>query len=331
MNLTPHSVALTRNKQMIAEITAWVVAVAVYVFFPQYLSLATAIVIAALFALSCDLVIGFAGILTLGQALYFGLGAYTAGLIAKYGWTEAITGAVTSSLISAGAAAIIGPFVLRLSGLSLMMVTLGLSVIVFEAANKLTGITGGDDGLAEFSMAPLFGYFRWSILGYTKYLYSLAWLVIVYYALRAIVSSAFGVSLQGIRENRVRMELLGTPILRRLVLAYIIAGGVAGLAGALSAQTNVFVGLGVLSIETTLDGIVIVVLGGIGTLSGSLLGAPVYLLIKDVAQQWNPHIWMFAVGALLIFVLRLCPYGLIGMYRAVFEGATRAVKRVFFR
>jgi branched-chain amino acid transport system permease protein len=321
--LAGRSPLLSRHRFLWPEAVFWLLAVAVYFLFPQYLAIATTVLIVALFAVSYDLAIGFGGILTLGHALFFGIGAYSAGWIALAGWTEAVSGALASGAIAALVAAALGPFLLRLTGLPLIMVTLGVSVIVSEAANKATWLTGGDDGLTGFRMSPLFGLFRWSVFGDTKYFYALGWLFVLFYVLKRVVASPFGVALQGIRENPLRMRLIGTATLRHLSIAYSLSAGVAGIAGALSAQTNAFVGLGVLSLDTTIDGLVIVVLGGIGTLYGSLIGAPVYIVVKHFAQQWNPYYWMFVIGALLIVVVRFSRGGLLGMARAVLTGLVR--------
>ena len=312
--ITPvRSATLTRHRMHWLEPVFWTAALLVYFFYPQYLAVATSVLIMALFALSFDLVIGFAGILTLGHGFYFGVGAYSAGLIAKFAWNEAITGALAAGGAAAALAATLGPFVLRLTGLPLIMVTLGISVIMFEAGNKAGWITGGDDGLTGFTMAPLFGTFRWSLFGHTKFLYVLAWLFVLFYVLRRVVASPFGVALQGIRENPQRMQLVGAPVLRHLVVAYIIGAAVAGIAGALSAQTNAFVGLGTLAVDVTLDGLVIIVLGGIGTLHGALVGAPLYLLVKHFSSQWNPDYWLFAIGALLVVAVRFGRGGVLAL------------------
>jgi branched-chain amino acid transport system permease protein len=322
-----NSKTLTRYKLKWIELVIWCASIAAYLLFPSSLALGTSILVLGLFALSCDLIIGFAGVVTLGQAMYFGIGAYSAALIAKYVWAEAISGALMSAAVSAAVSAMIGPFLLRLTGLPLLMVTLGVSELVFEAANKAVWLTGGADGLSEYQLAPLFGYFRWSIFGQTKYLYALSWLAIVYYLVRRIVSSSFGVTLQGIRENPARMLLIGCPILSRLVVAYTIAGAIAGLAGAISAQTDAFVGLGSLSIDTTLDGLVVTILGGIGTIYGPLVGAPVYMLVKNFAQQWDPYYWMPAIGILLVVVVRTGRAGLVDLLDEAVNAAKCALRR----
>ena len=293
----------------------WILAVLVYFIFPKHLAIASSILIMAMFAMSFDVVLGFAGILTLGNAVFFGVGAYAAAWIAIGGWHEAITGAFAAGVGSALLAGALGPFVLRLTGLPLIMVTLGIGVIFYEAANKTAWLTGGDDGLSNIPLAPLLGWFRWSLSGGTAYLYALCWLGVLFLLSRRIMASPFGVALQGIRENADRMRLIGTPVLRYLVVSYVISAFIAGAAGALWTQTNAFVGLGVFSLDTALDGLVMLALGGIGGLYGGLIGAPVYMLVKHFSQEWNPYYWMFLIGGLLIVVVRVGRGGIMGIFR----------------
>ncbi len=291
----------------------WLLAFLVYFVFPKHLAIASSVLIMAMFALSFDIVLGFAGILTLGNAVFFGVGAYASALIAIAGWHEAITGVLAGATISALLAGVLGPFVLRLTGLPLIMVTLGIGVIFYEAANKATWITGGDDGLSNIELDPLLGRFHWSLSGGTAYLYTLGSLGLMFLLARRIMASPFGVALQGIRENADRMRLIGAPVLRYLVVSYIISAFIAGAAGALWTQTNAFVGLGVFSLDTAIDGLVMLVLGGIGGLYGGLIGAPLYMLVKHFSQEWNPYYWMFFIGGLLILVVRLGGGGILGI------------------
>jgi branched-chain amino acid transport system permease protein len=281
--------------------------------FPEYLAVASSVLVMALFALSLDLLLGFAGVLSLGHAVSFGLGAYVSALINLGGWHEALTGALAGGAASGLFALAIGPLILRLTGLPFIMVTLGIGAIVYEAANKAVWLTGGDNGLPGVALDPLFGVFRWSVFGRTGYLYVLGWLLVLFYLCRRIVASPFGMALQGVRENPDRMRLVGAPVLRHLVVGYAIASAMAGIAGALSAQTNAFVGLEVLSLNTSIDGLVMLVMGGVGRLYGGLVGAPVYMFVQHFAQQWNPFYWMFLIGGLLIVIVRFSRGGLLGL------------------
>jgi branched-chain amino acid transport system permease protein len=266
-----------------------------------------------LFALSLDLLLGFAGVLSLGHAVSFGVGAYVSTLVNLSGWHEALTGALAGGAASGLFALAIGPLILRLTGLPFIMVTLGIGAIVYEAANKAVWLTGGDNGLPGVTLEPLFGLFRWSVLGQTGYLYVLGWLLVLFYLCRRIVASPFGMALQGVRENPDRMRLVCAPVLRHLVIGYAIASAIAGIAGALSAQTNAFVGLEVLSLNTSIDGLVMLVLGGVGRLYGGLVGAPIYMFVQHFAQQWNPYYWMFLIGGLLIVIVRFSRGGVLGL------------------
>jgi branched-chain amino acid transport system permease protein len=307
------SAFLERHRLKPVEAIWWLLALAFFFAFPEYLAVATSVLVMALFALSLDLLLGFAGVVSLGHAVSFGIGAYAAALLNLAGWKEAITGVLAGGAASGLFALAIGPLILRLTGLPFIMVTLGIGAMLYEAANKAVWLTGGDNGLPGVTLEPLFGLFRWSVFGQTAYLYVLGWLVLLFYVVRRLVASPFGMALQGIRENPRRMRLIGAPVLRHLVVAYAIACAIAGIAGALSTQTNAFVGLEVLSLDTSIDGLVMLVLGGIGRLYGGLVGAPVYLFVQHFAREWNPYYWMFLIGGLLIVVVRFSRGGLLGL------------------
>lgn len=308
---------LSRNRLHFAEVLFWLAWLAVFFFFPPYLGIATSALVMAIFALSLDLAMGFAGIVTLGHAMFFGVGAYCAALLALSGLSEPIAGALLSGAAAAALALLTGPLILRLTGLPLLMTTLAIGGLFYEAANRMTWLTGGDDGLQGFQISPLLGRFAFTVYGYTGYLYALAWLFILTFLMRRLRASPFGASLQGIRENRDRMRQLGTPVLRYLVAAYAISALMAGVAGAISAQTDRFVGTTVLDLNTSTDVVVMVVLGGIGRIYGALLGAPIYVLVKDFAASWSPYDWMFVVGGLLVLVVRFARGGILGMLDTV--------------
>jgi branched-chain amino acid transport system permease protein len=287
--------------------------VAVYFLFPNYLVFAASVMVMALFVLSLDLIIGFAGILTLGHGVFFGIGAYGSGLLAIAGLREPVANAVCGAAIAAAAAALIGPFILRLRGLRLIMVTLGVASIALEAANKASWLTGGHDGLQNIEFSPVLGRFEWSLDGTTAYVYVALWLAAALIALRFIVASPFGLALQGTRENETRMLVMGAPVQGQLTLAFSLSAAIAGLAGTLSAQTNAFVSLDALSLDISIYALAMLVLGGIGRLHGGLLGVTIYMSVQYFTQELNPSYWMFAIGALLILVVRFGRGGLLGM------------------
>ncbi|RMA59944.1 amino acid/amide ABC transporter membrane protein 2 (HAAT family) [Acidovorax sp. 100] len=323
MTTIPQDSILSRHRWRVGELLWLAVALACYFLLPQYLALGTTVLIMVVLVMSFDLLLGFSGVLSLGHAVFFGLGAYAAGWLSLAGWTEPVSAVIVAGVASAGLAAVVGPFLLRLTGLPLMMVTLALGVLVFEAAHKATTITGGDDGLAGIQFAPILGIFEWGLGGATAYLYVLTWLCVVFVLLKRVVASPFGVMLQGVRENSARMRLIGNLVLPHLTLAYVISGTVAGMAGALFTQANAFVGLGVLAVDTSVDVLVMLVLGGIGGLHGALVGAPVYMMLKHFSSQWNPFYWMLVIGLLLIVVVLFGRGGILG----ILQSAMRCLRK----
>jgi len=315
----PADSILSRHHRHPLELVWLALAIACFFLFPHYLALGTTVLVMVIFVLSFDLLLGFSGVLSFGHAVFFGAGAYVTGWLSLAGWTEPISAALLAGLAAAMLALFMGPFILRLTGLPLLMVTLAVGVLFFEAAHKATGITGGDDGLPGIRIAPIFGVFEWSLGGKTSYVYALCWLVLIFWLLKRIVSSPFGVALQGIRENASRMRLSGNAVLPHLTLAYVISAGIAGLAGAIFTQANAFVGLGVLALETSVDVLVMLVLGGAGGLHGALVGAPLYVLMKHFSSQWSPFYWMLIIGVLLISVVMLGRGGVLGMASRVWR------------
>lgn len=313
MPILPADSILSRHGLRPGELLWLALAIACFFAFPDYLSLGTTVLVMVVLVLSFDLLLGFSGVLSFGHAVFFGLGAYVTGWLSLAGWTEPVSAALLAGLCAALLALLMGPFVLRLTGLPLLMVTLSLGVLVFEAAHKATAITGGDDGLSGIQIAPIFGFFEWGLGGKTSYIYVLCWLVVIFLLLKRVVCSPFGVALQGIRENASRMRLIGNSVLPHLTLSYAISAFVAGVAGALFTQANAFVGLGVLALETSIDVLIMAVLGGLGGLHGALVGAPVYILLRHFSSQWSPFYWMLVIGILLISVVMLGRGGILGI------------------
>src|SRR6188474_2326703 len=174
------------------EFVFWAATLLPFVLFPNHLVLASQIAITALFALSLDLILGYAGIVSLGHAAFFGLGAYTAGLFSKFVWGEPISGLLLGALV-AGIVGYAASFIVsRFRHLALIMITLGMGLLLHEAANSASWLTGGADGLQGVKMWPIFNYFRFDLWGYTAYSYSLVWLFIVFLVTRRIINSPFG-------------------------------------------------------------------------------------------------------------------------------------------
>ena len=295
------------------EALPWVAAVAAYVLFPGYLPLGAQIFATILFALSADLVLGYAGIVTLGQAAFFGTGAYTAGILAAHGWGEPITGL----LAGAAAAALIGFasgwIVLRTTGLTLLMQTLVVATLLYEAANKASWLTGGDDGLQGMEVWPIFGVFRFDMFGRTGYIYCLVVLFVCWYLARRIVQSPFGRSLTGIRENVRRMHAIGAPVRQRRLIIYTISAAFAGIAGALIAQTTGFVGLTFLNLERSGGVLIMLIIGGVGRLYGAFIGVPLYMIAQDRFSEVEPVYWYFWIGLLMVLVVVFARGGILGL------------------
>ena len=294
------------------EIMFWLIPVAAYFLFNGYLVLLSQILIVGLFALSLDLILGYAGIVSLGHAAFFGLGAYSAGLLAVHGWGEPLSGLLAAAVVAGLFGFITSFLVVRGQDLARLMVTLGIGLTLFEAANKAAFLTGGVDGLSGMMVGKLFGVFEFDIGGKTACIYSFVVLFVQFVLLRRLVHSPFGLSLIGIREGGRRMPAIGVDVNRRLRTVFTISAAVAGIAGALLAQTTQFVGLDVLSFPRSAELMIILVLGGTGRLYGALIGAAVFMVAQDYISGLNPAYWQFYIGLLLIVIVLFARGGVLG-------------------
>ncbi|MGD9834137.1 MAG: branched-chain amino acid ABC transporter permease [Piscinibacter sp.] len=274
---------------------------------PDQLGLLTRIAITALFVLSLDLVVGIAGLATLGHAALFGAGAYAAGIFALRAHADPLLGLAVGTGAGALLALASGAFLLRYHGFTFLMLTVAMAQIAASLAQKARDWTGGDDGLTGFTMGPLLGHFAFDLEGRTAALYALAVLVLGLYVARRVADSPFGLAVRGIHENRARMAALGTLVIPRLLAMYTLAGALAGAAGALSAQTNAIVGLDSLTFALSAEALVMLILGGAGRLHGALIGAVVFTLLHHTAASINPYHWLFVVGAALMAVVLVPP------------------------
>jgi branched-chain amino acid transport system permease protein len=302
-----------RHRLRAAEALPWLAVAAAYFVFPDYLALGAQILATILFALSLDLVVGYAGIVTLGHAAFFGTGAYTAGILAANGWGEPISGLLAAGLTAGLVGLASGAVILRTGGLTLLMQTLVVAAMLAELANKAARITGGADGLQGMEVWPLIGQFRFDLFGRTAYLYCAVVLLICWLLLRAIVHSSFGRSLTGIRENVLRMHAVGAPVSRRKLTAYTISAALAGISGALIAQTSQFVGLGVLGLERSGTVLIMLIIGGIGQLYGAFIGVPLYMIAQDRFSEIDPVYWYFWIGEFMVLLVVFVPGGVLGL------------------
>ena len=306
-----------RHRYSPLEALPWMAAVGAYFAFPDYLALGAQILATILFALSADLVLGYAGIVTLGHAAFFGTGAYTAGILAAHGWGEPITGLFAGAIAAALLGVLSGLVVLRTAGLALLMQTLVVATMVAEAANKASFITGGDDGLQGMEVWPIFGRLHFDMFGRTGYFYCLIVVFLCWLAARQIVHSPFGRSLTGIRENLRRMHAIGAPVARRRLIIYTISAALAGISGALIAQTAQFVGLGVLSLERSGTVLIMLIIGGVGQLYGAFIGVTLYMIAQDRFSAIDPVYWYFWIGLFMIFVVLFARGGVLGLLARV--------------
>jgi branched-chain amino acid transport system permease protein len=297
------------------EVLPWLAAGAFYFVFRDYLGFGTSLMITILFALSLDLALGYAGIVTLGHAAFFGAGAYTVGLLAFHNiWTEPITSLMLAALAAAVVGFVSGLVLLRTQGLTLLMLTLCTMALLQESANMAHDYTGGFDGLPSLDIAPVFGRFEFNPLyPDTQYLYTLAILFACFVFVRTLVYSPFGQSLTGIRENPLRMHAIGAPVRRRLVVCYTISAALAGIAGGLWAQTNAYVNLSALDLDRAATVLIILILGGYGRLYGACVGAVTYMTLEHFLARIYPTAWQLGLGLLLVAVALYAQNGILGL------------------
>jgi len=298
------STTLTRRGRWgVGEILFWLIAAATLYFLPERHLILNEIAIIGLFALSLDLILGYAGIVSLGHAAFFGLGAYTAGILAREGLADPLLGLGAAAIAAAILGFVTSFLVLRGSDLTKLMVTLGVALILGEIANQASWLTGGADGLQGITMGPILGLFEFDIFGTTAYAYSLTVTFLLFILARRIVVSPYGLSLRSIRDNPLKARAIGIPVNRRLVAIYTLAAAYAGVAGALLAQTTQFVSLDVLAFHRSADVMLVLVIGGVGYLYGGLIGAIVFKVLQDVISAWTPQYWQFWIGLILVIIV----------------------------
>ena len=273
---------------------------------PTHALLLNEIAVLALFAVSLDLILGYAGIVSLGHAAFFGIGSYAAAIFAKLVMPDPWVGMAVAIACAAFLGALCSVLILRGSDLTRLMVTLGVASILYELANKLDTLTGGADGLQGVVMGPLLtplGAFDFDIAGRTAYAYTLFVLIVCLLLARRLVHSPFGTSLQALRDNRLRAQSIGLSVNARLVAIYTIAAAMAGAAGGLLAQTSGFSSLDVFDFHRSAEVLLVLVIGGTGYLYGGLFGAVVFKLLHDLISAWTPQYWNFWMGLFLVVLV----------------------------
>lgn len=291
------------SRWKVGEPVFWLLALASPFLLSSHALIINEIAIVALFAVSLDLILGYTGIVSLGHAAFFGMGAYTAALFAKLVMPDPLVGLLVAIGVSTILGAICSLTVLRGSDLTRLMVTLGVALLLLELANKFSDLTGGADGLQGVVMGPLLGRFEFDLYGRTAAWYSLVVLVLVFMLARRLAKSPFGATLMAIRDNRLRAMAIGIPVASRIAVIYAVSAGVAGAAGALMAQTAGFASLDVFSFERSADVMLLLVIGGTGWLYGGVVGAIVFKLLHDIISSITPQYWTFWIGLFLVVLM----------------------------
>lgn len=286
------------------EVAFWLIGLACGFLFPSRYLIMTDILRLALFTMSLDLILGYAGIVSLGHAAFFGVGAYAAGLLALHG----IINEPVLALVVAGLAAMVLGFatsflVIRGVDLTRLMVTLGIALLLEALAERFSNITGGTDGLQGIEMQPIFGEIPFDMFGKAGFFYSLAVLFVLFLFARRVVHSPFGLSLRAIKNNPLRAAAIGIPVNRRLIAIYTLAAFYAGIAGALFTQTTAIASLDVFAFERSADLMLVLVIGGTGYLYGGLIGAVVFRMLQELFSTITPQYWQFWIGLVLVVIV----------------------------
>src|ERR1700754_2559927 len=296
--------AIRQGRWHWGEVAFWILALACAFVFPSRYLIMTDIVRLALFALSLDLILGYAGIVSLGHAAFFGVGAYAAGLISVHGLvTEPVLALLAAGVVAMVLGFVTSFLVIRGVDLTRLMVTLGIALLLEALAERFSDITGGTDGLQGIEMAPLLGLFEFDMFGKTGFFYSLAVLFVLFLLARRIVHSPFGLSLRAIKNNPLRAAAIGIPVNRRLIAIYTLAAFYAGIAGALFTQTTAIASLDVFAFDRSADLMLVLVIGGTGYLYGGLLGAVVFRLLQEIFSSITPQYWQFWIGLVLVVIV----------------------------
>ncbi len=278
---------------------------------PFYVGLFARVMIFAIAAVSLDLILGYGGLVSFGHAAYLGIGAYAIGILSFHGIANGFVHFAVALLAAAGAALVIGFVSLRTTGVYFIMITLAFSQMIYFLGVSLNQY-GGDDGL-NIRHHSDFG--RLIDLDNPAVLYYFVFVLLVLFLCLGsrIVHSRFGVLLEGARSNERRMIALGFPTFRYKLTAFVIAGAACGVAGALFANLTLFVSPSIMHWTRSGEILMMVILGGIGTLFGPVLGAAAYLLLESVLSRWSEH-WQAILGPCLILVVLFSKSGLLGLF-----------------
>jgi branched-chain amino acid transport system permease protein len=299
------------TSELAALLSVAVLGVAGYLIFPDDLAFLTRLVSITLLVLSLDLVTGYCGVATLGQAVPFGVAAYAAGNACLAGMTNPLLLLLVGTVAGASAGLVSGALITRFRGLPQLVLSIAIGQLVAALANKLTAWTGGSDGLSDITPAAIFGVFAFDLYSRTAYALSIAVLGVVFALLARVVRSPFGLLCRGIKDDDLRARMIGAAVYPYLVAMYAVSGAVAGVGGALNAITTGVVGLDSVGFERSAEALVMLVLGGAGQLWGALAGAVLFQIFEHIISASNPFHWLALVGVLLIVIVVFAPGGLV--------------------
>lgn len=305
------------------EYVFWLAAAASIFLLPSQHALLTQIAIWSLFAISLDLILGYAGIVSLGHAAYFGFGAYVAALFAINFTGEPVTGLLVAGIAAGLLGLVTSLLVLRGSDLTRLMVTLGIALVMYEIANQMSWLTGGADGLTGMPVNPVFGLFPIYFRPANSYAYVLIVLFVLFFIAKRIVHSPFGYSLRAIKGNPLRASSIGIPNNLRLIAVYTIGAAYAGVAGALLAQTTPVVSLTYIDFQRSADVLLMLIIGGTGYLYGGIIGSALFLVAQKFIGNVTPQYWEFWIGfALVVIALFARDRGVFSIFERI-AGAWR--------
>jgi branched-chain amino acid transport system permease protein len=277
------------------------------------LTLLTQAAIVAILAMSLDLLLGYAGLPSLGHAAYFGVAAYTVGILTTEYRRGFLTCLVAGIVLATLTAAVFGLLAIRASGTYFLMITLALGMVVWGLAFRWVSMTKGDNGISGVPRPEL--GLPWSLGSPLPFFYFvLAAAMLAWALLGLLVRSPFGLSLMGIRESETRMRALGYNVWLHKYLAFVIAGAFAGFAGVFWAYYNGFVSPVDVQLVTSVETLLMVALGGPGTLAGPALGAAVIVFLKNFVSVYTKR-WLLILGAVYIGVILFAPRGVLGAFR----------------
>jgi branched-chain amino acid transport system permease protein len=277
---------------------------------PFYLDLFTRVMVFGIAALSLDLILGYGGMVSFGHAAYLGIGTYSVGILSFYGITNGFAHFAVAAVVSALTALFIGSVSLRTTGVSFVMITLAFAQMLYFLAISLN-VFGGDDGM---SVASHSNFGRWVDFDNPAILYYAVFAVLLafFWVASRFVESRFGMVIRGAKSNSRRMAAIGFPIFKYRLAAFVISAAMCGVAGALMANQLLFVSPAIMHWSRSGEIIIMVILGGIGTLYGAVLGAFVYVILEHVLSGLTAH-WLLILGPLLILVVLFAKRGLYGM------------------